>query len=88
MMSSQTVSDEERQLAAQAQQEFENGKYDACAATLSKLTSKLGTDAKILHNKALVEYCKSKFTRTDEFRKALRDVCSKVGSQYFLTSIC
>ena len=79
MSSTQPATEEERQLAAQAQQEFEHGKYDACAATLSKLNNSHGPDAKILHNKALVEYCKSKYMRTDEYRKALRDCCSKVG---------
>ena len=77
-MSLPPASEEERQLASQAQQEFDHINYDACLATLSKLNNTRGPDPKIQHNKAVVEYYKSKSQRTDEFRKALKDVCSKV----------
>lgn len=71
------VTEHERELGYQAQTDFDKGDYDSCLKTLNKVLTSRTTDAKVLHNTALVEYCKSGLKKTDEFLKGLHDVCEK-----------
>ena len=72
------ATEEERHLAQQARNEFDNGQYDTCLSTLQKLGAKRGQDLKVSHNKAVTEYYKSGFTRTDDFKATLSNITSKV----------
>lgn len=77
------VTEQDKELALQAYQEFEKAAYDSCLETLTKLTSSRGQDFKVLLNQAVTEYTKSKFTRTDEFTKALFEASSKVRATFW-----
>ena len=62
----------------QATEEFEKGDFDACHSILNKLSKSRGPDPKLFHNKAILEYVRSSYTRTDEYKKAMKDACAKV----------
>ena len=72
------VTDQERELAQQATEEFDKGNYDACAKIVTKLAETRGQDPRVAHNVAVVEYYKTGFTRTDEYRQAMVGVAAKV----------
>ena len=46
------VTEHERDLARQAQSDFEHGKYDSCLNILNKLASTRSNDPRVAHNKA------------------------------------
>lgn len=72
------ATEHERDLAQQATTEFEKQNFDTCYNTLTKLGNTRASDPKLLHNRAVVEYHKSGFVRTDEFRQSVSDVCTRV----------
>ena len=72
------ATEEERQLAQQARTEFDNAQYDACLSTLNRLGTKRGQDLKVSHNRAVAEYYKGGFTRTDDFKATLSNITAKV----------
>ena len=75
------ATDQEQVQARRALQEFEKNNYEGCLSILGKLAnSGRSQDPKLMHNRAVVEYFKSKCTRTEEFRKSLHDVIIKVSS--------
>ena len=73
------VTEKERDLAQQAQAEFDKGNYPACVGNLNRLTGSRADDPKVSLNKAVAEYWLSEFRKTDEFSRILTDVCAKVG---------
>jgi len=72
------TSEQDRELALRATQEFDNGDYDSCLATITKLAATRGHDLKVMHNQAVAAYYKSGLTKTDEFKRALAELYSKV----------
>jgi len=73
-----SFSDQERELAQLALNEFNNGNYSACVQLLSRLESSCGQDPKVAHNKAVAEYYKNDFKKTEVFKKSLVNVCNQV----------
>ncbi|KAJ8932065.1 hypothetical protein NQ314_014965 [Rhamnusium bicolor] len=71
------VTDQERDLAQNALAEFKKNNYVACLQNISKLDSRTN-DLKVIHNKAVVEYYKSDFKKTEQFQKNLTAVCNQV----------
>ncbi|XP_076325133.1 CCR4-NOT transcription complex subunit 10 isoform X2 [Tachypleus tridentatus] len=71
------VTEQEKELAANAFQEFENKNYEKCKSILNKLSQTRSGDPKILHNLAVVEYYQSEFRNTDELQKKIKEVCDK-----------
>lgn len=74
--SSNAVSDQERELAREAQLEYSRANYQACYNLLSKLEALRPQDLKVTHNKIILDYCKShEPSRTEVLRKSLNAVC-------------
>lgn len=73
----QAVPDADREMASIAHQEFEDGKYGQCLATLRKLQFKRPQDLKVLHNISVVEYYCSNCKETETFRKNVLDICKQ-----------
>lgn len=71
------ATEQERDLAHQARQLFEQRNYDKCLLLLNQLSATRGQDPKVDLNKAVVEYYRSGFVSTDEFKKVLHDICGK-----------
>ncbi|KAJ8679261.1 hypothetical protein QAD02_015048 [Eretmocerus hayati] len=66
------VSEQERELARNAQLEFARGEYAACAAHLAKLEQLRPHDLKVAHNRLLAEYHRSNEpSRTEHLAKGL-----------------
>ena len=74
-----SVTDSQKQIAAQALQEFEKKNYGACCNLIHKLFVERANDPKVLHNKAVAEFYQSGFLTTDEFRQSLDKVCQMVN---------
>jgi CCR4-NOT transcription complex subunit 10 len=72
-------SEQDRELALRATSEFDRGDYDACLTTITKLANTRSDDLKVLHNQAVVTYFKSGLTKTDDFKRALTELHSKVS---------
>jgi len=72
------TSEQDRELALRATQEFDSGDYESCLATVTKLAATRGHDLKVIHNQAVAAYYKSGLTKTDEFKRALTELYSKV----------
>jgi len=79
------TSEQDRELALRATHEFDCGDYDSCLTTITKLATTRGHDLKVMHNHAVAAYYKSGLTKTDEFKRALTELYSKVCK--FLISI-
>ena len=76
------TTEQDRELALRATQEFELGDYENCLATITKLASTRGHDLKVTHNQAVAAYYKSGLMKTDEFKRALTELHSKVCIHY------
>jgi len=72
------TSEQDRELAMRATHEFDCGDYESCLATITKLAATRGHDLKVMHNQAVAAYYKSGLTKTDEFKRALAELYSKV----------
>ncbi|KAJ8962748.1 hypothetical protein NQ318_001146 [Aromia moschata] len=70
------VTDQERDLAQNALAEFKKKNYVACLQHISKLDSRTN-DLKVIHNKAIVEYYKTDFKKTEQFQKNLTSLCNQ-----------
>lgn len=83
---SSSISEEERDWAQSALNEFNRNNYSLCLQYLTKLESARPHDIKVAHNKAVVEYYKSDLKKTDQFRKNMNLVCVQVSCLllYFL----
>jgi len=72
------TSEHDRELSVRATHEFVCGDYDSCLTTITKLASTRSHDPRVVHNQAVAAYYKSGLTKTDEFKRALVDLNSKV----------
>ncbi|XP_033754532.1 CCR4-NOT transcription complex subunit 10-like isoform X2 [Pecten maximus] len=70
-----SVTEQQKELANQALQEFNQKQYGACCNLMHKLIAQRNTDPKVVHNKAVAEFYQSGFLTTDEFRDRLSSVC-------------
>lgn len=73
------ITDEDRSQAEKAMSEFKSKNYSGCLATLGTLATSRSHDHKIMLNRAVAEYYKSGLTKTNEFRRALNEISSKVN---------
>ncbi|KAK8742716.1 hypothetical protein OTU49_001638 [Cherax quadricarinatus] len=73
------TTDTEREWAQAAQAEFTKGNYVSALTHLNQLQATRPKDAKVLMNKAVIEYYKSDLKKTEIFRKQLVDICSQCG---------
>ncbi|XP_074644755.1 CCR4-NOT transcription complex subunit 10-like [Tubulanus polymorphus] len=71
------ITDHDRELASRSMQEFEQGQYDTALQILNELLKLRQGDAKIMHNKAVIEYYQSGLKKTDEFRQHIRNICNQ-----------
>ena len=72
------VSDQQKQLALSALQEFDSKQFTSCCNIMNKLMAQRGNDPRVVHNKAVADFCLSGLQSTDEFRHSLANVCSMV----------
>lgn len=71
-----TVSEQERELAREAQLEYTRANYQACYSLLSKLEALRPQDLKVTHNKIVLDYCRSSEPSKHEvLRKSLNAIC-------------
>lgn len=78
------ITDQERELASQAQIEFENCRYEKSVDALDSLSEIRQNDHKVMHNKAVAQFCHSEFTKTDEFYKNLLSIKKQVKKTMLL----
>lgn len=71
-------SEQDKELANQAKQEYDGGQYDVCLKTLQKLLESHPDDPKIEFNLALTEYALSNFQKTDVFKNQLHKIAEKL----------
>ena len=81
-----SVTEPQKDLAAQALKEFEQKQFTSCCNIMSKLINQRGADPRVLHNKAVADFCLSGSQSTDEFRQSLANVCQLVS--LFWNVIC
>ncbi|KAI4466623.1 ccr4-not transcription complex subunit 10 [Holotrichia oblita] len=67
------VTDQEREYAQNALNEFNETSYANCLQNINKLENRT-YDFKVAHNKAVVEYYKSDSKKTDQFQKTLNNI--------------
>ncbi|XP_014663767.1 PREDICTED: CCR4-NOT transcription complex subunit 10-like isoform X2 [Priapulus caudatus] len=73
------VTEKEKELAADGAQEFESRSYISCVNVLDDIITSRSNDPKVLHNRAVAEFYRSEFNKTDEFKQDLSLVCKKAG---------
>ncbi|XP_063908299.1 CCR4-NOT transcription complex subunit 10-like [Zophobas morio] len=71
-----TVTDQEQEYAQNTLNEYKKNNYGGALQFINKLDTRTH-DFKVAHNKALVEYCKSDFKKTDAFQKSLTSICNQ-----------
>ncbi|CAF3384282.1 unnamed protein product [Rotaria sp. Silwood1] len=71
-------SEQDKELATKAKQEYEGGQYDVCLKTLQKILESCPDDPKVLFNIALAEYAMSSFQKTDTFKTQLNKIAEKL----------
>ncbi|KAK3085445.1 hypothetical protein FSP39_003407 [Pinctada imbricata] len=69
------VTEQQKELAANALQDFEKKQYGSCCNVMHKLIVQRGTDPKVIHNKAIAEFYQSGFLTNEEFRASLAKIC-------------
>ncbi|KAK3603937.1 hypothetical protein CHS0354_042949 [Potamilus streckersoni] len=69
------VTEQQRQWANDAFQEFERKQFTASCNIMNKLMAQRPNDPRVVHNKAVADFCLSGFQSTDEFRQSLANVC-------------
>lgn len=72
------VTEQQKELAASAMLEFERKQFTSCCNIMNKLMALRGTDPRVVHNKAVADFCLSGLQSTDEFRHSLTNVCQMV----------
>ncbi len=70
-ISTQSVNEQEKQLASKALHEFRNFHYEECTQLLKKLSDVRSNDGRVTINKAVAEFYQSNCCKTDELRKQL-----------------
>lgn len=73
------VTEQQKELAALAMQEFERKQFTSCCNVMNKLMAHRGNDSRVVHNKAVADFCLSGSQSTDEFRQSLANVCQMVS---------
>ncbi|XP_012941686.1 CCR4-NOT transcription complex subunit 10 isoform X2 [Aplysia californica] len=68
------VTDQHRELANQAMQEFEKGHYNQCTNTMSRLGDARATDVKVVLNRSVALFYQSNSKAIDEFRHNIQTV--------------
>ncbi|UYV63583.1 CNOT10 [Cordylochernes scorpioides] len=76
---SKPCTDEEKELASLAHEEFSNENYDACLDYLNKLLAKRPNDLKVQHNKAVAQFYSSKQRKIVELRDQINHLCTKAN---------
>ncbi|XP_052230090.1 CCR4-NOT transcription complex subunit 10-like isoform X2 [Dreissena polymorpha] len=69
------VTEQQKELAALAMQEFDRKQFTSCCNVMNKLMAQRGSDPRVVHNKAVADFCLSGSQSTDEFRQSLASVC-------------
>ena len=85
MCESIPVTGQQKELAASAMQEFERKQFTSCCNIMNKLMAARGTDPRVVHNKAVADFCLSGLQSTDEFRQSLANVCQMVSFTFTFT---
>ncbi|CAD6233953.1 GSCOCG00007429001-RA-CDS, partial [Cotesia congregata] len=80
------ITEQERDLANSALNEFKKRNYISCLTYLNKLEALRPKDLKVMHNKIIVEYYKSDLTKTELARKSLNAICGSPSSPVTVTS--
>lgn len=79
--SNNAVSEQERELARIAHEEYSKCDYQSCAASLAKLEVLRPQDFKVTHNKIIMDYFKSNDPRkTEILKKSLNAICGQAGN--------
>lgn len=73
------VTEQQKELASQAMQEFDRKQFTSCCNIMNKLMALRGSDPRVVHNKAVADFCLSGSQSTDEFRQSLSNVCQMVS---------
>jgi len=76
------ITDQDRQMASTASSLFKEKKYDACLQHMKKLSEQRPHDLHVTANKAVLDYCLSNFTRTDDFMKQMQIIKKQVQEFY------
>ena len=66
------------ELARQAKEAFDMQSYESCLSSLNKLMEVRRHDKRVAHNRAVARYLLSNLTLTDEFRRHLHTLKTKV----------
>lgn len=69
-----TITDQDRQIAANAVSLFKDKKYEPCLQQVKKLSEQRPHDPRVLTNKSILEYTLSSFSKTDDFMKHMQNV--------------
>ncbi|XP_017785231.1 PREDICTED: CCR4-NOT transcription complex subunit 10 [Nicrophorus vespilloides] len=69
------ISEQDRDLARNALEEFKQKNYAACLQNINKLD--MGQDFKVLHNKYVAEYHKSDLKKTDQFQRNMNNLLNQ-----------
>jgi len=72
-------SEQDREFASRAKQEYETEQYDACLKTLQKLAESCSNDPKVLFNIALTEFALSNFEKTEIFKVQLHKIAERLN---------
>lgn len=78
VMTTETVTDSDVELAKNAKSAFDSHRYESCLSSLNKLLDARRTDGRVAHNRAVAQYLLSNYTLTDDFRKSLHAVSTQV----------
>ncbi|XP_044746567.1 CCR4-NOT transcription complex subunit 10 [Coccinella septempunctata] len=76
-----SANDQEKNLAVNAYSEFKKKNYNTALQHIHKLEYR-SYDFKVFLNKAVVEYYKSDFKKTEQFEKALTSLCDQFNIQF------
>ncbi|WAR13448.1 CNO10-like protein [Mya arenaria] len=69
------VTEQQKELATLAMQEFDRKQFTSCCNIMNKLMVLRGNDPRVVHNKAVADFCLSGSQSTDDFRQSLANVC-------------
>jgi len=68
------VTDQHRELANQAMQEYDRGAYNQCTTTMGRLGAERATDVKVIHNRSVAIFYQTNCKAIDEFRHNIQTV--------------
>lgn len=75
--------DQQKEMANQAYQEFEKGQFGTCVSIMNKLASQRLTDSKVLHNKAVAFFFQNNQCSVEELRQCLQNLSHLVYSHIY-----